>query len=160
MSELTVFKRNFIDLGCCEVDIIVFLTELQVYQEGGAFLEGSCARWSTFLFPFFHSLLSQSVGRFCEKFPFLLQDTVSVHRPSFYADRFLKFMGTTVFKKAHGKRQHTATSSPVRLCCPLTLLLLNSSFERSVLQEEEELTLRIKVRLPGVSVLAEGEGGE
>ncbi|XP_056146488.1 phosphatidylinositol 4-phosphate 5-kinase type-1 beta-like [Lampris incognitus] len=26
-------------------------------------------------------------------------DTVSVHRPSFYADRFLKFMGTTVFKK-------------------------------------------------------------
>ncbi|XP_069017139.1 phosphatidylinositol-4-phosphate 5-kinase, type I, beta a isoform X2 [Embiotoca jacksoni] len=26
-------------------------------------------------------------------------DTVSVHRPSFYADRFLKFMGSTVFKK-------------------------------------------------------------
>ncbi|KAF4107953.1 phosphatidylinositol-4-phosphate 5-kinase, type I, beta a [Onychostoma macrolepis] len=26
-------------------------------------------------------------------------DTVSVHRPNFYADRFLKFMGTTVFKK-------------------------------------------------------------
>ncbi|XP_024154386.1 phosphatidylinositol-4-phosphate 5-kinase, type I, beta a isoform X1 [Oryzias melastigma] len=31
-------------------------------------------------------------------------DTVSVHRPSFYADRFLKFMGTTVFKKAHALR--------------------------------------------------------
>uniref|UniRef100_A0A4W6CGT9 Phosphatidylinositol-4-phosphate 5-kinase, type I, beta a n=1 Tax=Lates calcarifer TaxID=8187 RepID=A0A4W6CGT9_LATCA len=28
-------------------------------------------------------------------------DTVSVHRPSFYADRFLKFMGSTVFKKLH-----------------------------------------------------------
>ncbi|TRZ03347.1 hypothetical protein DNTS_033254 [Danionella cerebrum] len=26
-------------------------------------------------------------------------DTVSVHRPNFYADRFLKFMGNTVFKK-------------------------------------------------------------
>ncbi|XP_041667394.1 phosphatidylinositol-4-phosphate 5-kinase, type I, beta a isoform X2 [Cheilinus undulatus] len=28
-------------------------------------------------------------------------DTVSVHRPSFYADRFLNFMGSTVFKKIH-----------------------------------------------------------
>lgn len=28
-----------------------------------------------------------------------LQDTVSVHRPSFYADRFQKFMCNTVFKK-------------------------------------------------------------
>eukprot|EP00066_Takifugu_rubripes_P029569 XP_011618835.1 PREDICTED: phosphatidylinositol 4-phosphate 5-kinase type-1 beta-like isoform X2 [Takifugu rubripes] len=31
-------------------------------------------------------------------------DTVSVHRPSFYADRFLKFMGSTVFKKIHPLR--------------------------------------------------------
>ncbi|XP_059401235.1 phosphatidylinositol 4-phosphate 5-kinase type-1 beta-like [Carassius carassius] len=31
-------------------------------------------------------------------------DTVSVHRPNFYADRFLKFMGTTVFKKIHPLR--------------------------------------------------------
>ncbi|XP_068191834.1 phosphatidylinositol-4-phosphate 5-kinase, type I, beta a [Antennarius striatus] len=31
-------------------------------------------------------------------------DTVSVHRPSFYADRFLKFMGSTVFKKIHSLR--------------------------------------------------------
>ncbi|XP_013878034.1 phosphatidylinositol-4-phosphate 5-kinase, type I, beta a isoform X2 [Austrofundulus limnaeus] len=31
-------------------------------------------------------------------------DTVSVHRPNFYADRFLKFMGTTVFKKLHPLR--------------------------------------------------------
>lgn len=31
-------------------------------------------------------------------------DTVSVHRPSFYADRFLKFMGSTVFRKLHPLR--------------------------------------------------------
>ncbi|XP_041936386.1 phosphatidylinositol-4-phosphate 5-kinase, type I, beta a isoform X1 [Alosa sapidissima] len=31
-------------------------------------------------------------------------DTISVHRPSFYADRFLKFMGSTVFKKIHPLR--------------------------------------------------------
>ncbi|OXB75530.1 UNVERIFIED_CONTAM: hypothetical protein H355_006126, partial [Colinus virginianus] len=31
-------------------------------------------------------------------------DTVSVHRPSFYADRFLKFMNTRVFKKVQGKK--------------------------------------------------------
>uniref|UniRef100_A0AAY4DX25 PIPK domain-containing protein n=1 Tax=Denticeps clupeoides TaxID=299321 RepID=A0AAY4DX25_9TELE len=30
-------------------------------------------------------------------------DTVSVHRPNFYAERFLKFMGTTVFKKINCK---------------------------------------------------------
>ncbi|XP_017344427.1 phosphatidylinositol-4-phosphate 5-kinase, type I, beta a isoform X3 [Ictalurus punctatus] len=31
-------------------------------------------------------------------------DTVSVHRPSFYAERFLKFMGGTVFKKINSLR--------------------------------------------------------
>ncbi|XP_044000289.1 phosphatidylinositol-4-phosphate 5-kinase, type I, beta a isoform X1 [Gambusia affinis] len=31
-------------------------------------------------------------------------DTVSVHRPGFYADRFLKFMGSTVFRKLHPLR--------------------------------------------------------
>lgn len=30
----------------------------------------------------------------------LSQDTVSVHRPGFYADRFFKFMSSTVFKKS------------------------------------------------------------
>ncbi|CAG14777.1 unnamed protein product, partial [Tetraodon nigroviridis] len=34
-------------------------------------------------------------------FFFSFQDTVSVHRPNFYAERFLKFMGLTVFKKIH-----------------------------------------------------------
>ncbi|XP_063068803.1 phosphatidylinositol-4-phosphate 5-kinase, type I, beta a isoform X2 [Engraulis encrasicolus] len=31
-------------------------------------------------------------------------DTISVHRPNFYADRFLRFMGSTVFKKVHPLR--------------------------------------------------------
>ncbi|KAJ3605494.1 hypothetical protein NHX12_027540 [Muraenolepis orangiensis] len=31
-------------------------------------------------------------------------DTVSVHRPNFYADRFLTFLGTTVFKKINALR--------------------------------------------------------
>lgn len=32
--------------------------------------------------------------------PFVsFQDTVSVHRPGFYADRFFKFMSNTVFRK-------------------------------------------------------------
>lgn len=30
---------------------------------------------------------------------FSCQDTVSVHRPSFYAERFFKFMSNTVFRK-------------------------------------------------------------
>ncbi|NXA29962.1 PI51B kinase, partial [Ibidorhyncha struthersii] len=39
-------------------------------------------------------------------------DTVSVHRPSFYADRFLKFMSTRVFKKVHALK-----SSPSKKRC-------------------------------------------
>lgn len=38
-------------------------------------------------------------------FSFSFQDSVSVHRPSFYADRFLKFMGSTVFKKMQRESQ-------------------------------------------------------
>lgn len=48
------------------------------------------------LFPFDIILIYAS-------FKCVLQDTVSVHRPNFYADRFLKFMGSTVFKKIHRK---------------------------------------------------------
>ncbi|KAH0628291.1 hypothetical protein JD844_009211 [Phrynosoma platyrhinos] len=39
-------------------------------------------------------------------------DTVSVHRPSFYADRFLKFMSSRVFKK-----NQTLKSSPSKKRC-------------------------------------------
>ncbi len=43
---------------------------------------------------------------------FPLQDTVSVHRPSFYADRFQKFMCNTVFKKPTCKfDRHIKTSA-------------------------------------------------
>lgn len=33
-----------------------------------------------------------------------LQDTVSVHRPSFYAQRFQDFMAKTVFKKIPSRK--------------------------------------------------------
>lgn len=33
-----------------------------------------------------------------------LQDTISVHRPAFYAQRFLKFMENTVFKKIPSRK--------------------------------------------------------
>lgn len=35
--------------------------------------------------------------------PVCSQDSVSVHRPGFYASRFLKFMSTCVFRKTHRK---------------------------------------------------------
>ncbi|KAI4882728.1 hypothetical protein NFI96_028528, partial [Prochilodus magdalenae] len=47
-------------------------------------------------------------------------DTVSVHRPNFYADRFLKFMGGTVFKKINlalrgaSSRRKRSSIQPVR----------------------------------------------
>uniref|UniRef100_A0AAR2JUN8 PIPK domain-containing protein n=2 Tax=Pygocentrus nattereri TaxID=42514 RepID=A0AAR2JUN8_PYGNA len=46
-------------------------------------------------------------------------DTVSVHRPNFYADRFLKFMGGTVFKKINplrgaSSRRKRSSIQPIR----------------------------------------------
>ena len=35
----------------------------------------------------------------CRSVSLSLQDTISVHRPNFYAQRFLNFMATRVFKK-------------------------------------------------------------
>lgn len=40
----------------------------------------------------------------------LLQDTVSVHRPGFYADRFQQFMCSTVFKKIPRKCTFSCTA--------------------------------------------------
>ncbi|NXX41531.1 PI51B kinase, partial [Tricholaema leucomelas] len=45
-------------------------------------------------------------------------DTVSVHRPSFYADRFLKFMSTRVFKK----NQALKSSPSKKRCNSITAL--------------------------------------
>lgn len=49
----------------------------------------SSAGFDHFIHALFVSLISLS-----------LQDTVSVHRPGFYADRFFKFMSSMVFKKS------------------------------------------------------------
>uniref|UniRef100_A0A672LBZ3 Phosphatidylinositol 4-phosphate 5-kinase type-1 beta-like n=1 Tax=Sinocyclocheilus grahami TaxID=75366 RepID=A0A672LBZ3_SINGR len=51
-------------------------------------------------------------------------DTVSVHRPNFYADRFLKFMGTTVFKKIQRKRKKNSIQ-PCRSASQEVLSTLN-----------------------------------
>ncbi|KAM8985013.1 phosphatidylinositol 4-phosphate 5-kinase type-1 beta isoform 1-T1 [Ara ararauna] len=61
-------------------------------------------------------------------------DTVSVHRPSFYADRFLKFMSTRVFKKVQGcspsgidcssvglPHEHKSCSKPAPALAPLSM---------------------------------------
>lgn len=44
---------------------------------------------------------------FCDGY--LLQDTVSVHKPGFYAQRFQEFMAGTVFKKIPS-RKYTRTN--------------------------------------------------
>lgn len=53
---------------------------------------------------------------------------MSVHRPCFYADRFLKFMGSTVFRKLHRKTPHPHDDNIFELSvlfesllCPLAL---------------------------------------
>ncbi|KAG8595697.1 hypothetical protein GDO81_001600 [Engystomops pustulosus] len=51
-------------------------------------------------------------------------DTVSVHRPSFYADRFLKFMNSRVFKKVQAIK-----SSPSKRRCNSIPALKSSSQE-------------------------------
>ncbi|XP_073490883.1 phosphatidylinositol 4-phosphate 5-kinase type-1 beta isoform X7 [Aquarana catesbeiana] len=51
-------------------------------------------------------------------------DTVSVHRPSFYAGRFLKFMNSKVFKRAQALR-----SSPSKRRCNSIPALKSSSHE-------------------------------
>ncbi|XP_076736778.1 phosphatidylinositol 4-phosphate 5-kinase type-1 gamma isoform X3 [Maylandia zebra] len=45
-------------------------------------------------------------------------DTVSVHRPGFYADRFLKFMSTTVFKKSSSLKSSPSKKGRVSLTVP------------------------------------------
>ncbi|KAM3619902.1 uncharacterized protein V6R79_015504 [Siganus canaliculatus] len=45
-------------------------------------------------------------------------DTVSVHRPGFYADRFLKFMSSTVFKKSSSLKSSPSKKGRVSLTVP------------------------------------------
>lgn len=64
-------------------------------------------------------------------------DTVSVHRPSFYADRFLKFMNSRVFKKVQA-----AKSSPSKRRCNSIPALKSSSQE--ILSPNTQETLEEK----------------
>uniref|UniRef100_A0A4W6DW68 Phosphatidylinositol-4-phosphate 5-kinase type 1 gamma n=1 Tax=Lates calcarifer TaxID=8187 RepID=A0A4W6DW68_LATCA len=45
-------------------------------------------------------------------------DTVSVHRPGFYADRFFKFMSSTVFKKSSSLKSSPSKKGRVSLMVP------------------------------------------
>lgn len=45
-------------------------------------------------------------------------DTVSVHRPGFYADRFLKFMSSTVFRKSSSLKSSPSKKGRVSLTVP------------------------------------------
>uniref|UniRef100_A0A3P8XJV1 PIPK domain-containing protein n=1 Tax=Esox lucius TaxID=8010 RepID=A0A3P8XJV1_ESOLU len=70
-------------------------------------------------------------------------DTVSVHRPSFYADRFYRFCSTTVFRKSCSLK-----SSPSKRgrrgsqAVPKTNVQTQLSIEREENQENEDLHLR------------------
>ncbi|XP_034152633.1 phosphatidylinositol-4-phosphate 5-kinase, type I, beta a isoform X2 [Esox lucius] len=61
-------------------------------------------------------------------------DTVSVHRPGFYADRFLKFMGGTVFKKIHPLR---GVSSKRKRC---SVIAKKSASQEVLSPLKEEMT--------------------
>uniref|UniRef100_A0A667Y0H9 Phosphatidylinositol-4-phosphate 5-kinase type 1 gamma n=1 Tax=Myripristis murdjan TaxID=586833 RepID=A0A667Y0H9_9TELE len=63
----------------------------------------------------------------------LSQDTVSVHRPGFYADRFFKFMSNTVFKKSS---------------CEFTLI----ETLPYIVKQSSEMSRRLKCQMPGFSL--------
>ncbi|XP_063311137.1 phosphatidylinositol 4-phosphate 5-kinase type-1 beta isoform X2 [Pelobates fuscus] len=65
-------------------------------------------------------------------------DTVSVHRPSFYADRFLKFMNARVFKKVQALK-----SSPSKRRCNSIPALKASSQEILSANNQEEKNKRL-----------------
>ncbi|XP_039606700.1 phosphatidylinositol 4-phosphate 5-kinase type-1 beta isoform X2 [Polypterus senegalus] len=79
-------------------------------------------------------------------------DSVSVHRPSFYSDRFLKFMSTRVFKKIQPIR-----SSPLRRVRNSIPALTSSSQEVLSSHTEDRAEDRTE-RLTGTRSLASLEG--
>lgn len=79
-------------------------------------------------------------------------DSVSVHRPSFYADRFLKFMNTRVFKKIHTFR--CSPSKRARNSIPA----LKSSSHEIISPQNEKQTDERKERLSGAKSLANLDG--
>ena len=53
---------------------------------------------------------------------FLLQDTVSVHRPGFYAQRFKSYFADKVFRKIPSRKPNLTTlTCTSRTCLPVTL---------------------------------------
>ncbi|XP_041104598.1 phosphatidylinositol 4-phosphate 5-kinase type-1 beta isoform X2 [Polyodon spathula] len=79
-------------------------------------------------------------------------DSVSVHRPSFYADRFLKFMSTRVFKKIHTFR--CSPSKKARNSIPA----LKSSSHEIISPQSEEQTDEKKDCLSGSKSLVSLDG--
>uniref|UniRef100_A0A4W5KZ86 Phosphatidylinositol-4-phosphate 5-kinase, type I, beta b n=1 Tax=Hucho hucho TaxID=62062 RepID=A0A4W5KZ86_9TELE len=83
---------------------------------------------------------------------FCPQDSVSVHRPGFYANRFLKFMSTSVFRKTQTIRfspsKRTRTSIPA----------LKSSSQEILSSQKEEKEEERRQRLGGARSLASLDG--
>uniref|UniRef100_A0A673WX14 Phosphatidylinositol 4-phosphate 5-kinase type-1 gamma-like n=1 Tax=Salmo trutta TaxID=8032 RepID=A0A673WX14_SALTR len=69
-------------------------------------------------------------------------DTVSVHRPSFYADRFYKFCSTTVFRKSSLRSSPSKRGRGGALPAPKNSVQTQLSVEREENQENEDLHLR------------------
>ncbi|XP_056593091.1 phosphatidylinositol-4-phosphate 5-kinase, type I, beta a isoform X1 [Triplophysa dalaica] len=91
--------------------------------------------YKTFLLPFDIILIYASF-KCC-----VLQDTVSVHRPNFYADRFLKFMGSTVFKKIHPLRGASSRrkKNSIRPCRSASQEALSTLKEESLDRKAQSL---------------------
>uniref|UniRef100_A0A3B4ALQ7 PIPK domain-containing protein n=1 Tax=Periophthalmus magnuspinnatus TaxID=409849 RepID=A0A3B4ALQ7_9GOBI len=72
-----------------------------------------------------------------------LQDTVSVHRPGFYADRFYKFMSNTVFKKSSLKSS-PSKKGRVSLTVPSNKCLIGpgAAWSASQLTSERDENIR------------------
>lgn len=67
----------------------------------------------------------------------LFQDTVSVHRPSFYAERFQRFMCNTVFRKSSKSRNERG--SPIKdVRCLCSCFVVSLSVPSEVITIEEE----------------------
>ncbi|KAK3868411.1 hypothetical protein Pcinc_026191 [Petrolisthes cinctipes] len=85
-------------------------------------------------------------------------DTISVHRPTFYAQRFLKFMEHTVFKKIPSPLRHSPSrrrGASVRI--PLRPM---SQTDPDHAQDTHELPEGAGGRVPGGSVSADDRPGE
>ncbi|XP_069993793.1 phosphatidylinositol 4-phosphate 5-kinase type-1 beta isoform X7 [Penaeus vannamei] len=99
-------------------------------------------------------------------------DTISVHRPNFYAQRFLKFMETTVFKKIPSPLRHSPSrrrGTSMRIMRPVSQADPDhpadghDSHEGSSVRSKKGASFRsrraVVGRVPGGSVSAEEQQG-